>query len=58
MKKPTKLRLEHLVKLDPLTDNQQLAFNSFASGNHLCLDGSAGTGKTFISFISGFRISV
>ena len=49
MKKPTKLRLEHLVKLDPLTDNQQLAFNSFASGNHLCLDGSAGTGKTFIS---------
>lgn len=49
MKKPTKLRLEHLVKLDPLTDNQQLAFNSFAIGNHLCLDGSAGTGKTFIS---------
>jgi predicted ribonuclease YlaK len=49
MKKPNVLKLEHLVKLDPLTTNQKLAFDSFASGNHLCLDGSAGTGKTFIS---------
>lgn len=49
MKKPNVLKLEHLVKLDPLTANQKLAFDSFASGNHLCLDGSAGTGKTFIS---------
>ena len=48
-KKPLRLKLEHLVKLDPLTQNQKLAFESFASGNHLCLDGSAGTGKTFIS---------
>jgi predicted ribonuclease YlaK len=48
-KKPSRLRLEHLVKLEPLTANQKLAFDSFASGNHLCLDGSAGTGKTFIS---------
>jgi predicted ribonuclease YlaK len=48
-KKPLRLKLEHLVKLDPLTQNQKLAFDSFASGNHLCLDGSAGTGKTFIS---------
>jgi phosphate starvation-inducible protein PhoH len=48
-KKPLRLKLEHLVKLDPLTQNQKLVFDSFASGNHLCLDGSAGTGKTFIS---------
>lgn len=48
-KKPLRLKLEHLVKLDPLTQNQKLAFDSFAGGNHLCLDGSAGTGKTFIS---------
>ena len=48
-KRPSRLRLEHLVKLEPLTANQKLAFDSFASGNHLCLDGSAGTGKTFIS---------
>jgi predicted ribonuclease YlaK len=48
-KKPLRLKLEHLVKLNPLTQNQKLAFDSFASGNHLCLDGSAGTGKTFIS---------
>ncbi len=48
-KRPSRLRLEHLLKLEPLTANQKLAFDSFASGNHLCLDGSAGTGKTFIS---------
>lgn len=48
-KRPSRLRLEHLQKLEPLTVHQKLAFDSFASGNHLCLDGSAGTGKTFIS---------
>ena len=48
-KKPSKLRIEHLAKLEPLTQNQKLAFDSFASGNNMCLDGSAGTGKTFIS---------
>ena len=49
MKKPNVLKLEHLVKLDPLTANQKLAFDAFESGSHMCLDGSAGTGKTFIS---------
>ena len=48
-KKPLRLKLEHLAKLEPLTQNQKLAFDSFECGNHLCLDGSAGTGKTFIS---------
>lgn len=48
-KRPLRLKLEHLSKLEPLTANQKLAFDSFAAGNHLCLDGSAGTGKTFIS---------
>ena len=48
-KKPSRLRLEHLNKLEPLTQNQNLAFTAFANGSHMCLDGSAGTGKTFIS---------
>lgn len=48
-KKPSVLRIEHLAKLAPLTNNQKKAFEAFASGNHMCLDGSAGTGKTFIS---------
>jgi len=39
-KKPSVLRIEHLAKLDPLTNNQKKAFESFASGNHMCLDGS------------------
>ena len=54
-KKPSRLRLEHLKKLEPLTQNQNLAFTSFASGHHLCLDGSAGTGKTFISLYLGLE---
>ena len=48
-KKPSRLRIEHLTKLEPLTQNQNLAFTAFANGSHMCLDGSAGTGKTFIS---------
>ena len=48
-KKPSRLMIEHLTKLQPLTQNQNLAFTAFANGSHMCLDGSAGTGKTFIS---------
>ena len=48
-KRPSKLRLEHLRELTPLTKNQKEVFDCFSKGNHLCLDGSAGTGKTFIS---------
>lgn len=48
-KRPSKLRLEHLKQLEPLTNTQEEVFESFKKGNHLCLDGSAGTGKTFIS---------
>lgn len=48
--KPSKLRLEHLVKLDPLTQTQKKVFEAYGSGDtNLCLSGSAGTGKTFIS---------
>jgi len=54
-KKPTKLRIEHLAQLDPLTSNQKIAFDAFSSGSHLCLDGSAGTGKTFISLYLGLE---
>lgn len=49
MNKPTKLRLEHLSKVEPITANQSKAFKAFDDGYHLCLQGSAGTGKTFLS---------
>ena len=49
-KKPSKLRVEHLAKLEPLTPAQKKVFDVYASGDtNLCLSGSAGTGKTFIS---------
>ena len=46
--KPSKLRLEHLVKLEPLTANQATAFAKYKGGSNLVLTACAGTGKTFI----------
>ena len=38
-----------LVKIEPITDNQKLVFDSYVKGQHQFMFGSAGTGKTFIS---------
>lgn len=38
------LQLKHVA---PVTDNQIKAFNSYDDGQHLCMLGSAGTGKTY-----------
>jgi len=46
--KPTRLRIDHLVTLDPLTNAQADVFRAWRDGFNLCLSGSAGTGKTFI----------
>lgn len=51
--KPTKLRLEHLVTVEPITDNQAKAFDFFKKDYHLILSGSAGSGKTFLSMYLG-----
>lgn len=47
--KPSKLRIEHLITLDPLTKSQENVFSSWKDGFNLVLSGSAGTGKTYIS---------
>jgi predicted ribonuclease YlaK len=47
--KSSKLKLEDLIKVDPITPNQELVFKSFERGNHTILSGSAGTGKTFLA---------
>jgi phosphate starvation-inducible PhoH-like protein len=47
--KPSKLRIEHLITLDPLTKSQEAVFASWKDGFNLVLSGSAGTGKTYIS---------
>ena len=41
--------MDHLKVIEPLTDNQERVFTSYAEGKHLVLHGAAGTGKTFIS---------
>ena len=46
--KPSKLRLEHLTTLEPMTENQAIVFDNWEK-NNMVLSGSAGTGKTFIS---------
>ena len=42
-----KLRIDDLLTFDPLTENQLYARDAWKDGDHLVLNGSAGTGKTF-----------
>ena len=45
--KPQKIRIDDLRVFEPLTDNQKIAREAWADGDHMVLNGSAGTGKTF-----------
>ena len=47
--------LDELEKIEPITDNQRKAFESWSKGYNLILTGSAGTGKTFIALYNAFR---
>jgi len=49
MRRKKPINLDHLKVIEPLTDNQERVFNSYAEGKNLVLHGAAGTGKTFIS---------
>lgn len=42
-------RNETLRVIEPLTKSQERAFTAYKKGNHLCLSGCAGTGKTFLA---------
>lgn len=45
-----KLKLDHLLTFDPLTENQKLFFDAYKRGDYFfALHGVAGTGKTFIA---------
>jgi phosphate starvation-inducible protein PhoH len=52
-KKP--LSSEYLIDIDPLTENQQKLFDSYAEHKHLVAYGCAGTGKTFITLYNALR---
>jgi phosphate starvation-inducible PhoH-like protein len=49
MRRKKPINLDHLKTIEPLTDNQETVFNSYAEGKNIVLHGCAGTGKTFIS---------
>lgn len=53
--KPTKLRLEHLQSLEPITENQTKVFEAYKKDYNLVLSGSAGSGKTFLSMYLGLK---
>jgi predicted ribonuclease YlaK len=44
-----KIRLDDLIEIEPLTENQKKAFKAYEKGDSLVLAGSAGTGKTFMA---------
>lgn len=43
-----RLKVDNLLSYEPITKNQEIAYESWDEGDHLVLCGSAGTGKTFI----------
>ena len=49
MAKAKDIKLDQMVTVKPITDNQKLAFESYEEGKNLFLYGAAGTGKTFVS---------
>lgn len=55
VKKLPRLKIEHLQRFDPLSDNQSKAFHGYHKGKNLVLSGSAGTGKTFIAMYLALR---
>lgn len=49
MGKAKDIRIDQMVGVKPITDNQKKAFDAYKKGKNLFLYGAAGTGKTFIS---------
>ena len=49
MSRKQDVKIDDLVSVKPITDNQKVAFESYKENKNLFLHGAAGTGKTFIS---------
>jgi phosphate starvation-inducible PhoH-like protein/PhoH-like ATPase len=49
MAKAKDIRIDNMVTVTPVTDNQKIAFQDYKAGKNLFLYGAAGTGKTFIT---------
>jgi predicted ribonuclease YlaK len=55
MKRRKPLNSDLLLDIEPLTDNQEKLFASYAEGKHLVAYGAAGTGKTFIVLYNALK---
>lgn len=44
-----KVRIDDLLTIKPITDNQRKTYEAYKDNKHLLLHGIAGTGKTFLS---------
>jgi len=55
MAKVKDIRIDNMVSIKPITDNQKKAFESYKKGQNLFLYGAAGTGKTFVSLYNGLQ---
>mgnify|MGYP002641413179 FL=1 len=49
MAKAKDIRIDDMVSVSAVTDNQKIAFQDYKAGKNLFLYGAAGTGKTFIT---------
>ena len=49
MKRKKPINLDYIKKIEPLTENQETFFDSYAEDKNLVAYGVAGTGKTFIT---------
>ena len=55
MKRKKPLCSEHLINIDPLTENQKKLFESYKNQKHIVAYGCAGTGKTFITLYNAIK---
>ena len=55
MKRKKPINTEMLRDIEPLTQNQQILFNSYGENKNIVAYGAAGTGKTFITLYNALR---
>ena len=54
MKRKKPINLDYIKKIEPLTENQETFFESYAEDKNLVVYGVAGTGKTFITLYNAY----
>jgi predicted ribonuclease YlaK len=55
MKRSKPINLDVMKEIDPLTDNQEKLFKSYALNQNIVAYGAAGTGKTFITLYNALQ---